>query len=146
MAKIQQQGVLERERMQNQMQVDQNRQEMEAQQHQARLNQEAQLARMEAMLKAHSEQEAAARDIAFQRWKAELDAAVKIQTANISSKSKVMDAATATATSEIASEVTQDGMHTMPDGSVMQGPPMDGGMMGGMPMANPPAEGDGRME
>ena len=131
MAKITQQGVLERERMQNQMQVDQNRQEMEAQQHQARLAQEAQLARFEAMLKAHAEQQAAARDIEFQRWKAELDAAVKIQTANISSRAKVQDAATMAATGEIASEVTQDGMHQMPDGSMMAGD------MGGMPNGAP---------
>jgi hypothetical protein len=122
MVKIQQQGQLERERMQNQMQVDQNRQEMEARQHAARLAQEEQLARFEAMLKAQSEQQTAAMDMQFQRWKAELDAAVKIQTANIASKSKVMDAATATATSEIASEVTQgpgapaDQQTTPPDG------------------------------
>lgn len=46
----------------------------------------------------------------FNRWKAELDAATKIEAANIASKSKVADAATATATSEIASEVTQGGV------------------------------------
>jgi hypothetical protein len=43
----------------------------------------------------------------FDRWKAELDASVKIEVANVSSKAKVADAATQTATNEIASEVTQ---------------------------------------
>ena len=41
----------------------------------------------------------------FQRWKAELDASVRIETANISSKAKVNNVATNTATAEIGREV-----------------------------------------
>lgn len=43
----------------------------------------------------------------FERWKAELEAATKIEVANIASKAKIEDAATATATAEIAAEVKQ---------------------------------------
>lgn len=43
----------------------------------------------------------------FLRWKAELEASVKIESANISSKAKVANAATSAATAEIAQEVQQ---------------------------------------
>lgn len=46
-------------------------------------------------------------EIEFARWKAELDAATKIETANIASKAKVDNEATQAATGEIASEVQQ---------------------------------------
>ncbi len=46
-------------------------------------------------------------EIEFKRWEKELDASVRIETANISSKSKLNDPATQTATSEIATEVQQ---------------------------------------
>lgn len=118
MAKIQQQGQLEDQRMRMQAEVDRNRQAMEAQQQAAKLEKEAQLEQFKLMLRAQQEQAEAALDMRFQRWKAELDAAVRIQVANIGSKAKVLDAATAAATGEIASEVTQDGMP-------MQGAPMD---------------------
>lgn len=45
------------------------------------------------------------REREFLRWRAELDAAVKVETANISSKAKVQNAATETATNEITREV-----------------------------------------
>lgn len=63
--------------MQMQMQIDQNRQEMEARQKQLELQQQAQLAAVESRFK----QETAAQQMAFDKWKAELDARVKLQIA-----------------------------------------------------------------
>lgn len=107
-------GQLEQMRMQMQAEVDVNRQRSEAEQQSLKINQEAQLEQ----LKSQYDDQRHQREMAFQqwkveqeqglaRWKAELDASVKIETANISSKAKINDAATATATNEIASEVTQ---------------------------------------
>jgi hypothetical protein len=48
----------------------------------------------------------------FDRWKAELDAAVKVEVANIAAKVRMQDAATDTSTNEIATDVRQD------DGSI----------------------------
>jgi hypothetical protein len=86
-----------------QQQTDIVRQQAEAAQHQAKLQHEAQLA----ALKSQFEERDRMRDMEFQRWKAELDAATKIEAANIAAKAKVDNAATSAATSEIASEVTQ---------------------------------------
>jgi hypothetical protein len=47
------------------------------------------------------------REQAFQWEKAQLDAATKIQVANISSKAKLDDAATQASTNEIAADVKQ---------------------------------------
>lgn len=94
---------LEQQRMQLQAQVDNNRQASEAQQHALKVQNEAELAQLQAQ---YADQ-AHARDMEFQRWKAELDAATKIEVANISSKAKVDDPATQAATREVASEVTQ---------------------------------------
>lgn len=102
-AKLQQQAQLEQARMQMQAEVDRNRQQVEAQQHQMKVQQDAQLEQV----KAQFEQQKHLADMEFQRWKAELDAAVKIETANIMSKAKVQNAATETATNEIASDVKQ---------------------------------------
>ena len=57
--------------------------------------------------KAQVEEARHQREMDFQRWKAELEAAVKVQVANIASKAKLQDAATQAATDEIASDVTQ---------------------------------------
>ena len=65
--------------MQMQMRIDQNRQEMEARQKQLELQQEAQLAAVEARF---NEREAA-QQMAFDKWKAELDARVKLQIAGM---------------------------------------------------------------
>lgn len=51
--------------------------------------------------------------IEFDRWKAELDAAVKIEVANISSKAKMQDGATAAAEGEIVEEVKNDPLERM---------------------------------
>lgn len=88
-------------RQQAQQQTDRARQEMEAAQHQMKLTQEAQLEQ----LRAQYEDQRHMRELEFQRWKAELDASVKIESANISSKSKLENEATAAATAEIGREV-----------------------------------------
>lgn len=104
-AQIKAQADMETEklRMQMQAQVDNNRQRAEAEQHQLKMQNEAQLEQ----LKAQYADAAHNRDMEFARWKAELDAATRIQVANISSAAKVDNAATQSATNEIASEVTQ---------------------------------------
>ena len=95
------QAQLEMIRQQAQQQTDANRQGMEAQMHQMKLEQEAQLA---ALKEQYAERERE-RQMGFQRWKAELDASVRIETANISSKAKTNNPATAAATAEIGREV-----------------------------------------
>lgn len=96
-----QEAQLEQLRAQMQQQTDANRQEMEARQQQMKLQQEAQLAQ----LKMQYEDAGYQRDMDFQRWKAELDASVRIKTASIASTAQVQDAATLTATDEITREV-----------------------------------------
>lgn len=95
------QAQLEMIRQQAQQQTDANRQAMEAQANQMRLQHEAQLA---ALKEQYAERERE-RQMVFQRWKAELDASVRIETANISSKNKLSNPATAAATAEIGREV-----------------------------------------
>lgn len=98
-----QEAQLEQMRAQMQAQVDTNRQRSEAEQQALKVQNEAQLAQVKAQ---YADQQHA-RDMEFQRWKAELDAATRIQVANISSKAKVDDPATQAATREVATEVTQ---------------------------------------
>jgi len=88
---------------QAQQQTDMVRQQAEQQQHSMKLENEARLAILEQQM---SERQTAM-EMQFQRWKTELDAATKIEVANIGAKAKVDNAATAAATNEIASEVTQ---------------------------------------
>jgi len=95
------QAQLEMIRQQAQQQTDAQRQTMEAQMNRMKLEQEAQLA----ALKEHYAERERERQMGFQRWKAELDASVRIETANISSKAKVNNVATNTATAEIGREV-----------------------------------------
>ena len=95
------QAQLEMIRQQAQQQTDANRQAMEAQANQMRLQHEAQLA---ALKEQYAERERM-RNMEFQRWKAELDASVRIETANITSKNKLSNPATAAATAEIGREV-----------------------------------------
>lgn len=66
-----------------QMRIDQNRQEWEARQKELELRQEAQLSAVNARF----EQATAAQQAAFDRWKAELDASVKLQIAAMSQQS-----------------------------------------------------------
>lgn len=99
----QQQAELEMMRAQMQQATDSNRQEMEARQHALKLQQEADLAALEAKYA----DDRHAREMSFKWDLAQLDSATKIESANISSKAKVDNAATQTATNEIATEVTQ---------------------------------------
>lgn len=102
-AKAQATAQIEQAKAQMQTQVDINRQQAEADQQRMKMENEARLAQ----LKAQYDEAANLRDMEFQRWKAELDAATKIQVANIMSQAKVNNAATETSTSEIAADVTQ---------------------------------------
>lgn len=102
-AKAQATAQIEHAKAQMQAQVDINRQQAEADQQRMKMENEAQLAQ----LKAQYDEAASLRDMEFQRWKTELDAATKIQVANIMSQAKVDNAATKTSTNEIAADVTQ---------------------------------------
>ena len=94
--KVQQQMQLEHAKAQMQAQVDINRQRAEAEQHAMRIRQEAELEAMRSQM-----------NDSFNRWKAELDAAVRVEVANIASKAKLDNPATQAATNEIAAEVRQ---------------------------------------
>lgn len=94
-------------RAQADIQVQQSRLQMQAQLERQRAQMQAEIDRYKADVDAQGKAAIASMQMDFQRWKAELDAAVKVQVANISSKAKVENAATATATNEIATEVTQ---------------------------------------
>ena len=94
-------------RAQADIQIQQSKMQMQAQLEQQRSAMQAEIDRYRAEVDAQSKQAIAAMQQDFQRWKAELDASVKIQVANIGSKAKVDNAATQTATAEIAREVQQ---------------------------------------
>jgi hypothetical protein len=112
--KLQAQQQADQQKLQADMQAEQMRAQMDAQIEAQRLQQEAMFEeRRIAMEQCANEQKLMMEgqmqmmQERFDRWKAELDAAVKIEAANIAAKSKVADAATETATNEIASEVRQ---------------------------------------
>jgi len=86
-----------------QAEVDINRQRAEAEQHAMKIQNEAELQSLRSQLDQANE----LRQLEFQRWKAELDAAVKVQVAEISAEKGAENAATAAATNEIATEVRQ---------------------------------------
>lgn len=96
-----QQAELELIRQQAQQQTDANRQAMEAQMHRMKLEQEAQLD----ALRAQYEDQRHVREMEFQRWKAELDASVKVTTANMARQMPMNDPATMAAEGEISREV-----------------------------------------
>lgn len=83
--KFQAEQQMEAQRLQMQAQVDASREEMQARQKQLQLQQEAELERMRAMYAAQAE---AAR-IEFERWKASLDATVKLEIANKSAQTSM---------------------------------------------------------
>jgi len=99
--KRQSEAQIEQMRMQMQAQVDNNRQRAEAEQHQLKLQQEAQLEQ----LKAQYADQAHQRDMEFQRWKAELDASVRLQVANIGATVKTNNIATAASEAEIGRDI-----------------------------------------
>lgn len=111
---IKAQADIEVERMKQEAQAQQAMLEtqMEAQRNEADRQNEAALQQLKiqneadlAALKLQYEAANRTSEYEFQRWKAELDASVKIETANISSKAKLDNSATATATEEITREV-----------------------------------------
>lgn len=66
---------------------------------------ESQLTAQREAMEAQAAEREMLRDQEFQRWKAELEAAVKIEVAEIASKAKIADAATKAATAEVSREV-----------------------------------------
>lgn len=96
-----QQAEIERLKAEYQAQVDQTKFRAEADQQRMRIQMEAELNQ----LRLNNEMLIQQARMEFERWKAELDASVKIETANISSKAKVEDPATQAATDEISREV-----------------------------------------
>lgn len=125
MMKIQAQTALEDKKLQNALQLGAaktqaeaelaaNEQRVQAEQNAHQNQLEAQRAEQQAMLDARLEEQRMAFDSqlkaqeeVFLRWKEELQAAVKIEVANIGSKAKLQDAATETSTNEVATEVKQ---------------------------------------
>ena len=102
MAQVKAQAEMEVEkmRMQMQAQVDNNRQQAEAQQHAMKIDSEARLAQMKQQL----DQQNHLGEMEFQRWKAELEAATRIEVAKLNA-TKVADSASQTAEGEITREV-----------------------------------------
>ncbi|MDQ5882147.1 MAG: hypothetical protein QG616_1979 [Pseudomonadota bacterium] len=74
---------IEQQRMQMQAELDRNREEMQARQKQLELEQQARLAELQAGYDAQQARE----KLEFERWKAELDATVKLQIAGMSKES-----------------------------------------------------------
>lgn len=105
--RLQSEQAIQQARMQADIQIQQAKNEMQAQLETARAQKQAEvdLARNEAELQHKSA--LAQQEMMFNRWKAELEAATKIEVANIGAKAKVNNAATQAATNEISSEVTQ---------------------------------------
>lgn len=102
-AKAQAQMEVEVMKARMQAEVDINRQRAEAEQHAMKIQQEAQLQALRTRLDQANE----LHELDFQRWKTELDAAVKVQVAEINAEKGAENAATAAATNEIATEVRQ---------------------------------------
>lgn len=89
------------------MQIERERMQMQATLERDRAQMQAQIDQYRADADARAKVEIAAAQLQFDHWKAELDASTKIEVANITSKAKLDDAATQTATREIAADVTQ---------------------------------------
>jgi hypothetical protein len=100
-AQMAQDAQLEQQRTQADALIERNRMAMESQFEQQRVALEEQARQREQA----AEVQMQTMQLQFDRWRAELDAATKIEAANIASKAKLADAATDTSTREIASEV-----------------------------------------
>ena len=96
-----QKAELELIRQRAQQETDANRQAMEAQMHRMKLEQEAQLQ----ALRAQYEDQRHMREMQFQQWKAELDAATRVKVADLGNAMNAPDVATVAATEEIGREV-----------------------------------------
>ena len=77
----------EQMKLQMQAELDRNREEMDARQKMLESQQKAELEQQKALIQAQQEQTR----LEFERWKAELDAAVKLQIAGMSAKSEDSD-------------------------------------------------------
>lgn len=117
--------MIEQMRQQGKQQSDQMNAQLQDQQHQRKMTMDMQTENNKQEMQAREAQNTAMlaaqererdrvyadlkhqREMEFRRWEKELDASVRIQTANISSKAKLDDEATRTATAEIGAEVTQ---------------------------------------
>lgn len=96
-----QQAELEMIRQRAQQQTDAARQQMEAQIGQMKLQHEAALGQ----LRARNDDARHVREMEFQRWKAELDAATKVRVGDMNAKNHEHDAATQAAVDELGREV-----------------------------------------
>lgn len=96
-----QKAELELIRQRAQQQTDANRQAMEAEMHRLKLSQEAEVQAM----RAQYEDQRHAREMQFNQWKAELDAATRVKVADLGNKMNLPDPATVAATEEIGREV-----------------------------------------
>lgn len=116
MAKLQQQAQADQMRLQADiqsqqakaqadMQIERERMQMQAQLEQQRAAMQAQVDQHRADVQAQQQAAIEAEKLNFERWRAELEAATRIQIANITSKAKIDNAATATAEREIVDEV-----------------------------------------
>jgi hypothetical protein len=97
-------------RAQMQAQVDMNRDRSQAEQEAMRIRQQAQLDALQAQYKDAAHQ----REQAMEWQKAQLEAATKIEVANIMSKAKLNDAATAASVATVAADETTQGMQDAP--------------------------------
>jgi hypothetical protein len=89
---------LEQLRMRMQAEVDVNRDRSQAEQNTLKMQQAAQLAQLEAQYR----DAAHAREMAFQQWKVQFEGAIKLESAEVMSKNKFQDAATAEAATTAA--------------------------------------------
>jgi hypothetical protein len=86
--KFQAQSVIEQQKMQMQLEMDRNRQEMEARQKQLEMQQAAELEAYKMKL----QEEAELKRMDFEKWKAELDANVKLAIAQVGNPQQEPDA------------------------------------------------------
>lgn len=103
--KIQAKQQADQQALQANQQMEQMRMQAEQASEQQRLQFEAQMERERLASEARSMQMQAMFDQQFERWKAELEAATKIEVANIGAKVKLIDNATMAASDEIEREV-----------------------------------------
>lgn len=87
------------------MQIERERMQMQAQLERERAQLQAQVDAARAQADAQTKQALESAKLQFERWKTELEMATRIEIANITSKAKLDDPATKTATREIADEV-----------------------------------------
>lgn len=105
--KLQADQAIQQARMDADMRIQQMRIGTQSQLEQQRAQMQADLDRIKHEAELRHKAALAQQEMEFNRWKAELDAATRIEIANISSAAKVDNPATQAATNEIASEVQQ---------------------------------------